>query len=163
VRVTGRMLTSARRVVLAVLAVAGAASASACTDFGYEAPPPVVIDAGEDASEGGATGDGCVEGPVEPSADGPQIRFYALDVDLHLLTIHSGQAITWTNGSSMPHTATAGTPSAPISIAAGGFDSGTLAAGGSKFAWRFCDQRTIEWFCRNHAAQMFGYMIVVGP
>ena len=121
---------------------------------------PVLVE--KDAA-GPGNDDGCVEGPGTPSADGPQIRYYALDVDQHLLNIRSGQTVTWTNASPMAHTATAGAPGMPITAANGGFDSGNLASGGSTFAWTFCAQRTIEWFCATHPAQMYGYQIVVGP
>lgn len=148
-----------RLALVTVLACTGAG----CIDFGYVAPPAAKPDAGEPQDAGVVDNDGCVEGPATPRDDGPQIRYYALDVDQHLLNIHSGQVVTWTNASPMAHTATAGTPSAPITVDNGGFDSGNLAAGGSRFAWTFCNQRTIEWFCRTHPAQMFGYQIVVGP
>lgn len=148
------------RVALVVLA---ACAAAGCIDFGYIAPPAVVPDAGEPEDAGPGNDDGCVEGPGTPSADGPQIRYYALDVDQHLLNIRSGQTVTWTNASPMAHTATAGAPGMPITAANGGFDSGNLASGGSTFAWTFCAQRSIEWFCATHPAQMYGYQIVVGP
>ena len=145
-------------VVVAVTALC----AVGCIDFGYVAPPAAKPDAGE-PEDSGPSDEGCIEGPATPSVDGPQIHFYALDVDAHLLNIRTGDVVTWTNGSPMSHTATAGTPSAPITAESGGFDSGTLAAGGSRFAWTFCTERTVEWFCRTHPAQMFGYEIVVGP
>ena len=134
-----------------------------CIDFGYVAPLAVKPDAGEPEDTGPVNDDGCVEGPALPRDDGPQIRYYALDVDQHLLNIHAGQTVTWVNASPMSHTATAGTPSAPLTAENGGFDSGGLAAGGSRFAWTFCAQRTVTWFCRTHPAQMYGYEIVVGP
>ena len=144
------------------LVVLAASAAVGCIDFGYVAPPAAKPDAGEIRDAGPSDG-GCVEGPAVPSNDGPHVQFYALDVDARLLNIRSGETVTWTNGSPMSHTATAGLPSAPITIDNGGFDSGNLAAGGSRFAWTFCTERTIEWFCRVHPAQMFGYQIVVGP
>lgn len=143
------------------LAAGAACVGLGCVDFGYVAPPAALPDAGEPMDSGPPSDDGCVEGPASPSNDGPQIRYYALDVDQHLLNIRPGQTVTWTNASPMNHTATSGTPSAPLTADNGGFDSGNLAAGGSRFAWTFCAERTIEWFCRTHPAQMFGYQIVV--
>lgn len=145
------------------LAALVAGGMSGCIDFGYHAPPAAVPDAGEPQDGEPMNDDGCVEGPTMARDDGPQIHYYALDVDQHLLNIHSGQTVTWINASPMSHTATAGTPSTPLTAANGGFDSGSLAAGGGRFAWTFCAERTITWFCRTHPAQMFGYEIVVGP
>jgi hypothetical protein len=148
-----------KRLLRALAAIA----AISCSDFGYRAAPVKQPDAAAQADDGGGSDDGCLEGPTAPRDDGPQLHFYALDVDLHVLNVRPGETVTWNNGSPMAHAVTAGTPASPIPVAQGGFDSGNLASGGGRFAWRFCKKRTITWFCRTHPAQMFGYQIVVGP
>lgn len=127
-----------------------------CLDFGYDAHPPEPNDSGPPVVP-----EGCVEGPADPLGATVVLRFSAMDVDQHLATVRAGGIIAWINGSSQIHTATAGAPGADIPPEAGGFDSGRVASGGASWAYRFCDPRTIEWYCRTHPAQMRGYLIVV--
>lgn len=147
--------TAARGLLAASLAfVLG----SGCADFGIGIdPPPPEPDAGREE----VSLDGCVEGPTEPSLEGTVIRFSTLDVDRRLVVIGVGEQVTWVNASSQTHTATAGAPGAEIPPDSGGFDSGNMAPGGSQWAYRFCDPRTLEWFCRTHPAQMQGYRVVI--
>lgn len=145
-----RMLTTA-----AVLVSAG------CIDFGFRVPPPELA---LDAAPIDGDGDGasaCVEGPVTPTTDGPQIAFTTLNVDRPIVNVASGDIVTWTNGDTMTHTVTAGVPGAPQAPPLG-FDSGDLAPG-ARWAYRFCAARTAIYFCRPHSNQMNGYRIVIAP
>jgi len=121
-------------------------------------PPPdgaSADDAGDDASPP------CVEEAVPPSDTGPQLQIVTLNVDRPALTIMPGDVLTWTNADTDRHTATAGAPGAILPAARGGFDSGEIAPSG-RWAYRFCNPRTVTWFCQNHAAQMNGYRITIG-
>jgi len=145
------MLTLKRMAILPIFLLLGS-----CLDFGYNAHRPEPRDSGPPVRP-----DGCVEGPADFLAAEVILQFSALDVDQHLATIRSGGVIGWVNGSSQVHTATAGAPGADIPPESGGFESGRMGAGGSTWAFRFCDPRTLEWYCRTHPAQMKGYLIVV--
>lgn len=148
------------------------ANADTFVDAGVDAPAPPV-DAGDgDAAEAdaGAPEDGggdvdagpsCVEGAVPPSDIGPQIQFTTLNVDRPIVMITAGDTLTWTNTDSMRHTVTNGAPGAITPAARGGFTSGDVASG-SRWAYRFCNPRTVIWFCETHPAQMNGYRIVIG-
>jgi len=149
-----RSMLSAR--ARAICSVAAALTAG-CTDFGYAARPPPIVDSGGV----GPALDGCVEGPSEPTVMGPQIGFLTLSVDTPNLTIGAGDVVTWTNASSQNHTASAGGPGADVPPEMGGFDSGLMAAGGSQWAWQFCIPRTVEWYCKTHPAMMNGYLITI--
>lgn len=133
-----------------------ALSLGGCVDFGYDAPRPAPQDAAPPMAP-----EGCVEGPADVASAAVVIRFATMDVDQHLATISAGGVIAWINASTQNHTATAGAPGADILPANGGFESGLMAAGGSTWAFRFCDPRSIEWYCRTHPAQMQGYRIIV--
>lgn len=136
-----------------------AASLAGCIDFGYKVP--VIPDA--PASEPPAdSGQGCTEGPVAASTTGPQLQFATLSVSSTTLNIARGDVVTWTNTDTMPHTVTAGAPGAQIPTAQGGFDSDSISPG-TKWAYRFCNARTVIYFCKTHASQMNNYRVVVGP
>lgn len=132
----------------------------ACVDLGYRVDPytgePVPV-----GGTNGATGD-CVEGPTDPTTDGPQVRMITLDVDRRILEIAVGDVVTWTNTDTMRHTVTAGAPGALLPAARGGFDSGEFGTGG-KWAYRFCNPRTVTYFCMTHPDQMNGYKVIVTP
>ena len=150
-----------------------------CIDFGYRVATAdsfrdAGVDAPTDAGDAGEIDTGpaidggdldappaCVEGAVAPSDMGPQVHFITLNVDQPVLTINAGDVVTWTNTDSMRHTATAGAPGAIVPADRGGFVSGDIAPGG-RWAFRFCNPRTVIWFCETHAAQMNGYRIVIG-
>lgn len=155
--------------------------ADSFADAATDAPPPSdaapldaapadsggVLDAADvDAAESDAEVDAapaCVEGPTAPSDTGPQLQFIpTLNVDQPMFTISAGDVVTWTNTDSMRHTATAGAPGAIVPMDRGGFISGDIATG-ARWAYRFCDPRTLVWFCETHPAQMNGYRIVIGP
>lgn len=142
--------------ILCTLLLAG------CVDFGVgvEAADAPIAGEGGAFGAGGGGGGGCVEGPTEPTADGPQLRFTAMSVNDADLAIAPGDVVTWTNGDSMRHAAVAGAPGAETPPERGGFDSGELGQG-QQWAWRFCDPGTRVWFCSTHPAQMNGYRITV--
>ena len=127
-----------------------------CFDFGYVVSPPAPRDAAPPMAP-----EGCVEGPADLASATVLIRFSTMDVDRHLATVSAGGVVAWINGSTQNHTATAGAPGADILPGNGGFDSGPMSANGSTWAFRFCDPRSIEWYCRTHPAQMQGYRIIV--
>ncbi|MCC7381706.1 MAG: hypothetical protein IT384_07730 [Deltaproteobacteria bacterium] len=151
------------------LGVALCLLASGCFDFGvegdlFDVPPPLdsgggpaPADAGDD--DGGTT-PACVEGPTDPAVDGPQLHYLTLSVDQRTLTIDRGQVVTWTNSDSMRHSVVAGAPGAVVPPAQGGFDSGEFGAG-AQWAYRFCNPRTVVYFCSTHPSQMNGFRIIV--
>lgn len=131
--------------------------ASGCIDFGLEVPAPAprpVADV--------EVPDDCVEEEVDPAEATVEIQFQTLGVDKALVTVAPGGAILWVNGSSQVHTATAGSPGADQPLDRGGFESGRMPGGGSQWAFRFCQVRTVLWYCRTHPAQMRDYRIIVG-
>ena len=135
----------------------------ACVDFGYRVPAPKETDASVGGADAGTSdaGGSCVEGPVPPTTDGPQVSLITLNVDKPVLAINVGDVVTWRNTDSMVHTVTAGAPGAIVPDNAGGFDSGELAPGG-EWAYRFCNRRTVIYFCKTHPQQMNGYRVIVG-
>lgn len=138
--------------------------AAGCTDYGVEvAPLESEVPDGAGGPSGGGTGGGgdCVEGVADPSADGPQLAFAGMSVDQKTLVIQAGDVVTWSNEDSMPHNAISGAPGAEQPADQGGFTTSPNLAPGAQWAWRFCDPRTILWFCGIHAAQMNGYQIIV--
>jgi len=139
-----------------VAALLAAVLLSGCIDFGYVAPRPAPRDGGRPERP-----DGCVEGPADVLEATLVLHFLSMDVDQHLATVRAGGVIAWVNGSNQNHTATAGAPGADLPVESGGFNSGVVAAGGSSWAHRFCNPRSIEWYCQTHPAQMRGYRIVV--
>lgn len=164
----------ARRTAHATLVLGlAAALLGGCVDFGYEifdagfAPDaaPVVLPPGQDAGpeptnpDAGASAE-CVEGPTDPTTDGPQLRYASLAVDQRVLNIAVGDVVTWTNGDTMRHSVVAGAPGAELPLDRGGFNSGELAPGGT-FAVRFCRARTVIYFCATHPSQMNNFRIVV--
>lgn len=128
-----------------------------CVEFGLDVPPPE-----PKAQPTAEVPEDCEEGPAEPDEAALEIRFLTLDVDQRAVTIAPGEVILWTNGSAVTHTASAGAPGADLPVERGGFDSGNLPGGGTQWAYRFCDPRTIVWYCRTHPAMMFGYLITIG-
>lgn len=141
-------------------ASAGDAGPVPAVDAGPENDASHEHDAGPGDDAGSADGGGCVEGVAEPSAEGPQVRFVTLNVDSPVLVIDSGDVVTFTNTDTERHTVTAGAPGAVLPPARGGFDSGEIDPSRT-WAYRFCDPRTILWFCSTHAEQMNGYRIIV--
>ncbi len=143
--------------LLVALAVAG------CVDYGVKVAPleSETPDGAGGTSGGGGAGTDCEEGVADPGADGPQLVFAGLAVDQRTLVIAVGDVVTWTNQDSMPHNAISGAPGAEQPAAQGGFTTSPNLAPGTQWAWRFCDPRTVLWFCGIHAAQMNGYQIVV--
>ena len=132
-----------------------------CVDFGYRLPPPPAeVDAGA-SDAAGDDGAGCVEGATAPATGGSQVALITLNVDRPIVSITAGDVVTWSNNDTMMHTVTAGAPGAPLPVAQGGFDSGTIAPG-AKWAYRFCRARTVIYYCRTHEGQMNGYRVVVG-
>ena len=139
------------------------ALAGACLDVGYDLADPESFEeyADEEAGGGAATLEGCEEGSVPPSDEGPQISFLSGNaVDREVLTIKIGDIVTFTNTDMEQHTATAGAPGAEIPEERGGFDSGRFGTGG-KWAFRFCSARTVIWFCETHPANMNNYRIII--
>ena len=140
-----------------------------CVDLGYRAAPFSTFDAdvsdpgdaGETAGEA-AEGGSCIEGPAAPATTGPQVHFVTLAVDTPLLAVTSGDVVTWTNTDTMRHTVTAGAPGAEQPAASGGFTSGEIAPT-TQWAYRFCNARTVIYFCATHPNQMRDYRIVVSP
>ena len=138
-----------------------------CVDLGYRAAPFSTFDAGDPGEAGETAGEaadagGCMAGPGEPTTAGPQVRFLTGRVDLTLLAVTSGDVVTWTNTDSMRHTVTAGAPGAEQPAASGGFTSGEIAPT-TQWAYRFCNARTVIYFCATHPNQMRDYRIVVSP
>lgn len=129
----------------------------ACFDFGYDVER---VEPGAGPGAGGGAGGDCTEGPADPSADGPQLAFTSLNVDQPSITIQAGDVLTFTNNDSMPHNVVAGAPGAEVPAAQGGFAGPNVTPGGT-WAYRFCDPRTLSWFCAIHPAQMNGYTIVI--
>jgi len=148
------LLTRAARLAAALAAALGAGG---CIDFGLEVPAPAARP--REAAEVPAD---CVEEEVDPAEATVEVQFQTLGVDKPLVAIAPGGAIRWVNGSSQIHTATAGAPGADLPLERGGFDSGRMPGGGSAWAYRFCQVRTVLWYCRTHPAQMRDYRIVVG-
>ncbi len=143
--------------LLSVAVLALALGAGGCIDFGLEVPLPAPraaapVDVPED----------CVEEEADPSEATIELQFQTLGVDKPIVNAVPGSVLLWINGSSQAHTASAGAPGADIPLDRGGFESGRMAGGGSQWAYRFCQPRTVTWYCRTHPAQMFGYRIVVG-
>ncbi len=66
------------------------------------------------------------------------------------ITVTTGTTITWTNNDTISHTSTSDT--------AGGFDSGTIAAGG-KFSFTPQTKGTVTYHCTFHAG-MVGTIVV---
>lgn len=144
-----------------------------CIDFGHAVAPyeppgtaadaalaDAVTSASSDATPPLDTGPSCVEGEVPATDLGPQIRFQSFSVDRPTIEIARGDVVTWTNGDSMDHTATAGAPGLEIPPSSGGFASPLMVAG-DRWAFRFCAARELVWFCRTHPVQMRDYRIVV--
>ena len=82
------------------------------------------------------------------------------------VTIRAGEAVTWRNTSSFPHTAT-GDPSraldpARVSLPAGAspWDSGPVGAG-ERFTRTFDVPGEYRYFCIPHEAQMVGTVVVL--
>lgn len=143
--------------LLSMVVLAAGLCAGGCIDFGLEVPEPAPrpvadIDVPED----------CVEEEVDPAEATVEIQFQTLGVDKPLVTVAPGGVILWVNGSSQAHTASAGAPGADLPLDRGGFESGRMSGGGSQWAYRFCQVRTVLWYCRTHPAQMRDYRIVVG-
>lgn len=69
------------------------------------------------------------------------------------LVISAGTQVTWTNGDSMPHTATS---------ESGVFDSGTLAPGQS-FSFTFDTPGTFPYFCSIHGKASMSGTVQVNP
>jgi len=143
--------------LLSVAVLTAALGAAGCIDFGLEVPAPAPrpvadVDVPDD----------CVEEAVDPAEATVEIQFQTLGVDKPLVTVAPGGAILWVNGSSQAHTASAGAPGADLPLDRGGFESGRMAGGGSQWAFRFCQVRTVLWYCRTHPAQMRDYRIIVG-
>ena len=162
---TNRALFAALFAALLLLVLA------TCVDFGYDIPPPPAeydaaptptFDADPNAPDGmlSDAGSGCIEGPTDPTEDGPQIRFTTLNVDQNVLNIAAGDTVTWTNGDTMKHTVTVGAPGAELPPELGGFDSGDIFPS-AQWAYRFCDARTVIYFCATHPLQMSGYRVLV--
>lgn len=145
------MLKPARAAVLWLFLFLGG-----CVDFGWDALPPAPRDSGPPTVP-----EGCLEGSADPTDATVVLRFSAMDVDQHLVIVRPGGIIAWINASAQVHTATAGAPGADIPPESGGFDSGRMSPGGATWAFRFCNPRVIDWYCRTHAAQMRDYRIVV--
>ena len=155
------MRTTCRIALVAVLVQAG------CIDFGYDIEDPSeLVDAGSTVDASGADSavgvdaTACVEGPTDPSDTGVQVALITLNVDQPVITISSGDVVTWTNTDSMVHTVTAGAPGAELPIELGGFDSGNIGPG-AKWAYRFCTLRTAIYFCVTHPQQMKDYRVIV--
>lgn len=66
------------------------------------------------------------------------------------ITIKAGEAVTWTNGDSAPHTATED---------AGAFDSGSLATG-AKYSKTFATAGTFTYHCSFHSNMVNAKVIV---
>ncbi len=144
--------------------VAASAVATACIDFGYGFDPDLGhpghgADAGATATADGGL-EGCVEGPVSPSDTGVQIAIITLNVDKRSVTLAAGDSVTWTNADTMRHDVVAGAPGAELPASKGGFASGELAPG-AKWAYRFCNPRSLFYFCAAHPQQMNGYRLLV--
>ena len=73
------------------------------------------------------------------------------------ITVRAGTIVVWENdeASAIPHTVTAGAPTAP----SGAFDSGTLNPT-QKFQFTFSTAGTFNYYCRIHGAAMTGVVVV---
>ena len=131
--------------------------AAGCVDLGYDVP---LLGRPPGPAGGGDAGGDCVEGEVAPTADGPQVQFITLDVNIRELRVAAGDTVTWTNTDTMPHSVNAGAPGAEVPAASGGFASAALPPGG-QFAYRFCSARSVFYFCAVHPGQMTGYRVVI--
>ena len=143
---------------------------AACVDLGLEVYPDASYEFYEevedDPADGGTDGevpdggDGCVEGPTDPTDTGHQLEYLTLAVSNPVLTIEVGDVVTWTNTDTQRHSVVAGAPGAELPPELGGFDSGEFGTGG-QWAYRFCDPRTVIYFCSTHPQPMNGYRIIV--
>lgn len=126
--------------------------ASSCYDFG----PAVTPDGGDPGGDGGTC-----EREVPPSDIGPQVRYIPTNsIDVADIHVQSGEVVTWTNDDMMGHSVVAGAPGAEIPPSSGGFESRVFYAG-EKWAFRFCDKRTVEYYCGTHPLFMKGYHVIV--
>lgn len=134
-----------------------------CVDFGV--PPAEVPDAGAaemtdaalDPSDAGAA---CIEESVDPALAENTIDLVRFSVDPLELTIAAGTVVAFSNSDTRNHRMLSGTPEAPIEPAQGGFNTGVLAPG-ERYGHRFCEPRTLLYYCSTHPGVMNGYRIVI--
>lgn len=135
---------------------------ASCVDFGV--PPTEVADSGlAEVDDGGlefADAGACVEESVDPALAENTINLVRFTVDPLEISIAAGSIVAISNNDNRNHRMLSGTPEAPIEPTQGGFNTGVLAPGES-YGHRFCEPRTLLYYCSTHPGVMNGYRIVV--